>query len=73
MKVRRLSTFLLSLAFVLYLSSTAYAYIDPGTASMILQGLVALVAGTLVTIRLYWRQIKAFFGKNTSENALKDK
>ena len=73
MKVRRVSTFLLSLAFVLYLSGTAYAYIDPGTASMILQGLVALVAGTLVTIRLYWRQIKSFFGKNTSENALKDK
>ena len=73
MKVRGVSTFLLSLAFLLCLSGTAYAYIDPRTASMILQGLVALVAGTLVTIRLYWRQIKAFFGKHAGDSAFKEK
>ena len=43
-------------------TTPAYAYLDPGTGSMILQGLLAGIAGALVMGRLYWMRIKQFFG-----------
>jgi hypothetical protein len=47
--------------------SNAYAYLDPGTGSFIMQGLVAGAAGGLIAIRTYWRRIRRVFrrsGKN---------
>lgn len=44
-------------------SSASHAYLDPGTASIILQGTIAAIAGAAVTIRLYWYRIKALFSK----------
>lgn len=38
----------------------AQAYLDPATGSMILQGLLAGVAGAFVVLRLYWKRFKAF-------------
>ena len=38
----------------------AYAYLDPGTGSMLLQGLIASIAGGLMIIKLYWYKIKTF-------------
>ncbi len=35
------------------LPDDAYAYLDPGTASMLLQGLIAAIAAGLVVIKLY--------------------
>lgn len=42
-------------------SSPAYAYIDPGTGSFILQGLLASIAVALGVARTYWERIRAFF------------
>ena len=46
----------------------AYAYLDPGTGSIILS---AIIAG-LVTIKTYWKmlieKIKNFFNKKKKEN-----
>lgn len=42
-------------------SSGAYAYIDPGTGSAIIQGLLASVALVGVTLRTYWYKICEFF------------
>ena len=39
----------------------AYAYLDPTTGSILLQGLLAGVAGAVVVLRLYWARLKAFF------------
>jgi len=47
-------------------AAPAYAYLDPGTGSIILQGLIATVAGALVAGRLYWQRVKAFFRGLTS-------
>lgn len=44
------------------LSTPAYAYLDPGTGSMILQLLLGGTAGVLMVGRLYWAKIKGFFG-----------
>ena len=46
-------------AVVLSFSKNAYAYLDPGTGSMLLQGLIAAVAGGLMVIRAYWGRWKS--------------
>jgi hypothetical protein len=38
------------------------AYIDPGTGSIILQALVAAVAGIAIAARLYWQRVLKFLG-----------
>jgi len=45
--------------------STAYAYIDPGTAGLALQAIIGGVVGALFVVRLYWQKIKIFFGFQT--------
>lgn len=41
-------------------SIPAYAYLDPATGSVILQGLLAGIAGVMVVVRIYWTRIKSF-------------
>ncbi len=43
--------------------SDAYAYLDPGTGSYIMQLLLAFVLGGLFTIKLYWKKVKKIFLK----------
>lgn len=38
----------------------AYAYLDPGTGSMILQGLIGGVAASVTVISLYYRKATTF-------------
>ena len=49
----------------------ALAYLDAGSASMVLQALIASVLGGLVVGKAYWRRIKSFFGgtQEQSEDA----
>jgi hypothetical protein len=47
----------------------AWAYIDPGTGSMLVQSLLAIVAGALVAGRLYWRKLKRFFSRRKGDGA----
>lgn len=51
-------------------SQHAAAYLDPGTGSMILQGLVAAVAVVGFTIKSYWYKIRSLFGKNEPQGLL---
>ncbi len=44
----------------------AFAYIDPGVGSILLQSLVALVAAASVTVGYYWQRIKSFFRSSDS-------
>lgn len=43
----------------------AFAYLDPGSGSFIIQMIIASVAGVAYAMKLYWRKIMAFF-KGTS-------
>ena len=36
---------------------------DPGTGSIILQGVIAAVAGVAVTAKLYWSRIRSIFSR----------
>ncbi|MFH1724556.1 MAG: hypothetical protein ABII00_08040 [Elusimicrobiota bacterium] len=40
-------------------ASSARAYIDPGSGSMMLQLLLAGAAGLLVLVKLFWRRVAA--------------
>ena len=62
------------LAFVLIglQAQSAFAYLDPGTGSMILQGIVAAVAVAGVTAKHYWYKIQSLFGKEPPQVSLLD-
>jgi nitrate/nitrite transporter NarK len=44
-------------------SQPAYAYLDPGTGSMVLQAVVAGFFGALFAIKMYWAKITGFFSR----------
>ena len=44
-------------------TSPAYAYLDPGTGSMLLQGLIAGLAVFISVLSIYWQKVKSFFVK----------
>ena len=50
----------------------AQAYLDPGTGSMILQGIIAGIAVAWFTIKVYWHKLAALFGKKAPESLLED-
>lgn len=50
----------------------AQAYLDPGTGSMILQGIVAAVAVVGFTLKNYWYKIRAIFGKTSPQSLLNE-
>ena len=46
---------------ILFWSGSAFAYLDPGTGSMIIQSVIAALAGAAYAIKLYWTQLKVWF------------
>ena len=52
--------FLILLVFHI-LASPAYGYIDPGTGSYVLQVVLAFLLGALFALKMFWRNVKAFF------------
>jgi hypothetical protein len=43
-------------------TSSAYAYLDPGTGSILLQVLLGGLAGIALTVRLYWHKLLSMSG-----------
>ena len=54
-----LKSALLAVAFI---PVTAFAYLDPGTGSMLLQVILGGVAAVAVALKLFWYRIIAFLG-----------
>ena len=46
-----------------------HAYIDPGTGSALIQGVIATVAAVGVAANLYWHRIKSFIGREKDKSA----
>lgn len=59
----------LSLLFVGISTSSAHAYLDGGTGSMILQVLLGGFAGLAVAGKLYWHKLLVMFGARRSPPA----
>jgi hypothetical protein len=70
MKRRNRSSSLLLLLVLALLATPAQlsAYIDPGSGSFFVQMLVAGVLGASVTIKTFWKQIKAYFSRGESSS-----
>jgi hypothetical protein len=49
--------------------SPAHAYLDPGTGSVIIQGVIATIAAVGVVARLYWHRLTRFFGTKKEEKS----
>lgn len=49
-------------------TSSAYAYLDPGTGSIILQVLLGGVAGLALAGKLYWHKLLTMLGVRKSVN-----
>jgi hypothetical protein len=46
---------------VLLVSRSAYAYLDPGTGSMLVQGLLAAIAVASAAVAAFWTRIVQLF------------
>jgi uncharacterized membrane protein len=64
--------FYLTFCLLLFNIHNAYAYLDPGTGSIILQALIGFIAAIGATVGLYWQKfkflIKKIFTKNKKQN-----
>lgn len=54
------------------LAAPSYAYLDPGTGSIILQSILAGVAVAIGVLRLYWYRLKAFFSGKPEKSDTQD-
>ena len=59
------------LAVLLLAPAPAWAYIDAGVAAIALQFLLGAVLGGLMSLKLFWGRIKAFFKKQSPASAEK--
>ena len=48
--------------------SESFAYIDPGTGSILIQGIIGAIAAIGVTLKLYWHRIVALFRRESTED-----
>ncbi len=51
----------------------AHAYLDPGTGSMLIQGIIGAVAAVGVTLKLYWHKIKLMISGRKAESETTNK
>ena len=52
---------------ILFISTPAYAYLDPGLGSLILQSLIGGIAVAFGFISFYWKKFKSFFTKKPKD------
>ena len=58
-----------NLIFLLAIIQNAYAYIDPGTANIIVQVIIGSIVSFLFIIKHYWNKIKRLFGQEKSDSS----
>ena len=57
---------------LLLVATPAWAYLDPGTGSMLLQVILGGVAAVGVAIKMFWHRIIAVFKPRSSDSAGND-
>ena len=61
--LRFLPIIAISLIFGQFSISNAFAYIDPGSGSMIVQMLIGTLVGAGIALKIYWQKIRMKFMK----------
>ncbi|MBM3129102.1 MAG: hypothetical protein FJ009_10835 [Chloroflexi bacterium] len=65
---RHLIIGIISVLLFLFQSSTAYAYLDPGSGSYACQVFLASLLGFFYLLKLYWGKIRAFLSRLDSKD-----
>ena len=52
-----------SFILIIFLNNKAFAYLDPGTGSIILQSILGMIAAGVSYGTIYWQKIKDFYNK----------
>mgnify|MGYP001391211225 CR=1 FL=1 len=60
MSTKLISFFIIVVAM---LPTKAFAYLDPGTGSIILQAILGFIAAAVASISIYWTKFKLFLKK----------
>ena len=50
------------LGFIIF-PTKAFAYLDPGTGSIILQAILGFIAATVASVSIYWAKFKSLISK----------
>ena len=58
---RRALRVVLMLVACLLVASPAYAYLDPGTGSMILSAVIGVAAAVGLAVRMFWYRVSGWF------------
>ena len=66
--MKELGVILMSIFLVLVLVDQSYAYIDPGTGSMLVQAVLAAIAAVSVSIGIFWHRIRSFLNRLFNRN-----
>jgi hypothetical protein len=53
---------------LLLFPSFALAYLDPGSGSLIIQGIIGGIAVVAVFVRIYWNRLLVFLGLRKKQN-----
>ena len=62
-----------AISFLMFFTEPAYAYLDPGTGSMMIQAVLAGIAAASVSIGIFWKHIKLFFSRISGRKQKKEK
>jgi len=66
--MKELAVILMSIFLVLIFVNQSYAYIDPGTGSMLVQAALAAIAAVSVSIGIFWHRIRSFLNRLFNRN-----
>ena len=67
-----INTIITTLTILILITRNTYAYIDPGSGSMILQVIIAAVLGTITVIKIYWNKVKSIFSRKSDNKKAED-
>jgi len=59
----------LGVLMLVLVTESAFAYLDPGTGSMLLQVILGGIAAVGVAVKLFWYKIRAAFGGGNKSDA----
>jgi hypothetical protein len=63
-KIAYILSSLFIFSFSAIMATPAYAYLDPGTGSMILQGIIAGLAMISMTFKMWWYKLISIFKRS---------
>jgi hypothetical protein len=53
-------------------TTPAFAYLDPGSGSMLLQGILAVAAGSVIALKQHWGRVASLLGRKSRRDETDD-